>query len=146
MIDVCLGSTRARAARPIDRHSGLEPGPALASRKRRQTEILGEIAPGWVGLVDQIVLPGARPAFHAFFAQNRGVHRVVGFEPDQPLDAVQVGEPSDQAFVVLIDARQQVGRYARVQRTVGRLCEDVDAGPSVHPRRLGKASPGSRPG
>ena len=127
------------------RHPGLDPGPAFIlrvtpgmtvapslQRQRRKAEILRKIAPGRILLMDEIILPIARPALDPLLANDRLLHRVVPFEPHEALDAVLPGEASDEALAMLMNATQEVRSHACVQRAVGCSGEQINAGLSFH--------------
>src|SRR5690606_16974409 len=84
----------------------------------REAEVFGQVSPGEVVAFDQFELPDAQPFLDALLAGDRVFHRAVRFEPDQPLDAVPVGETRRQGFAVLMEAADQVGSDAGVERAV----------------------------
>jgi len=94
--------------------------PPSLQRQRWKAEVLGKIAPGRVLAMDEIVFPRTRPALDPLLAEEGLLHRVVGFEPDQPLDAVSIGESGHDTFAMLPNSPRQVRRYACIQRAVRR--------------------------
>ena len=92
--------------------------PPSLQQQRRKSKILGKIAPRWVMLVNDVILPSARPAFDALFTQNCRVHRLVPLEPDKALDAVALREAVDQPFPMLMDAGEKPRRDSRIEGAV----------------------------
>jgi len=74
----------------------------------REAEILGQIAPLRVVLLEQVQFPRALPFLEALFAGDRVFHCRVLLEPDEAVGAVACGEAAESAFAVLVDALEQV--------------------------------------
>jgi hypothetical protein len=90
------------------------------------SDVLVEIAPDGVEGGDQGELGRRGAAFELLLVQNRTLHRLVAFEPDEVLQRVAGGEAGHRALAVLPDALREVGRYARIQGAVRAVRHDVD--------------------
>ena len=89
-------------------------------------ELVVEVLPGWVLLFDEVEFPAAVPFFDLFFAADGVVDVVVGFEVDEGVDAVFVGEAGDQAGFVFFDSSAEVVGEADVEGSISSAGEDVD--------------------
>jgi hypothetical protein len=73
-----------------------------------EIQIFRKVAPRWVALVNQVILPCTRPALYALLAKDRGFHSLVRFEPNQTLDTVTPREALNEPLAVLPNAARQV--------------------------------------
>jgi hypothetical protein len=117
-----------------------------------EAEILGEVAPAWVGFDDQRDLPVALPILDLLLASNGGVHRGVHLEPDQALHCMGAGEAAERIRAVLVDALEQAGCDAGIKGAVEAAGEQINARVAGHfvtvdsAAEKVKVDPGSSPG
>jgi hypothetical protein len=104
--------------------------------QRLEPELLRQIAPPWIDLLDQSQFPGAVPFFDTLLADDRVFHRRVLFKPDQHLHVVLAGEAVKGSFSVLGDALEQV----RGDANAGRFCGTPKG---TRKDRIRAASPGT---
>src|SRR5262249_33207295 len=97
-------------------------------------QLVEEIAPLWIRLVDEIDLPVALPALEARLALDGDRHTFVSFEPYQALHPVPLGERRRTAVPMLKEAIDEIVRHADVQRAERLACQHVDVtGPHGFP-------------
>jgi hypothetical protein len=97
-------------------------------RYRFETQTHREVVPVRVVGFNQVDLPVAVPVFQLLFARDGRRHVSEEFVTDKPINGVARRETFDRASAMLVEARDQVGRHADVERTVMLAGEDVDAG------------------
>ena len=90
-------------------------------------DLIIQIAPNRVALLDQLEFPGSPPFLDALFAENRVSHGGVKFDIHEPVDAISLGEAIDDVASMFPGATAQVARYPDVERTITATGEDVDA-------------------
>ena len=88
--------------------------PPSLQRQRRKPEIFSEVTPSGILLMNQFILPRARPAFDPLLSLDCRFHRLVTLEPYEPPDAVTACEASNEALPVLPNAHRQVGRDSSI--------------------------------
>jgi hypothetical protein len=98
---------------------------------RLETEIFREVTPVGIGGFDQLQFPISVPFLYALLAGDGGVHCWVLFEPDEDFNGVFRGESADESGPVLVDADEEAGGHARVERAVTLRREEIDAGLEV---------------
>jgi hypothetical protein len=81
-----------------------------------------KIYPLWIAFLDQPDFPIPPPFLQFFLARNRRQGVVVDFEPDQLVDRISSGEAGDGLSFVLVDATDDVIRYAEIKRAVFIAC------------------------
>src|SRR6185437_369939 len=117
------GSPSPRCARP-GMTTGCSNARAIWKRDSAQHSVI-EIVPAGVFLFDQFEFPIAVPAFEAFLAGDGFVDVAVGFEPDETVDTIFLGEAFDQVVLVFPRATQDIVGDADVERSVAFAGEDV---------------------
>lgn len=95
---------------------------------RRQSKIDRQIDPLRVFGFDQIDLPTAVPVFQLFLARDRTGHIVEHFEADKAVYRIFFRKAFDRTRAMLVQALDQVRRYADVKRAVRLAGEYIDAG------------------
>ena len=98
--------------------AGGEPGP--------RSDLIPKVAPLRIGLFDQLKLPLAPPSLEALFLQDRLIDAVIGFEIDEPLDAIALGEAARGAFAMLLNAAHEGVGDAMIERSVAPACKNID--------------------
>jgi hypothetical protein len=122
---------RKRTAPPL-RHFRESGNPAdQRSTERIEAEVLREVPPFWITGLDQFQLLGPIPFLDPLLASDRRFHGRVLLEPDEQLDAVLLREPAHEAVTVLLDAGEEVGRDAGVERAVPLRREQIDGGREI---------------
>lgn len=91
-------------------------------------DLLPQVTPLRVRVVDQPHLPGARPVLERLLAGDRGGDVVVDLEPDERLHAIALREPVRRAGPVLEHAADEVARDADIEHAVRPARHDVDEG------------------
>ena len=81
-------------------------------------EPLVQVVPIGIVPFDRIDLPVTLVFFERFLPLNCGDHALVMFIPDEPLQAVFLGEPVDDAFAVLPHASNQVAGCTDLERAM----------------------------
>ena len=94
----------------------------------QKAQILRQVAPAEIVLLDQFDLPCAEPLLDPLLAQDRLLHRRVLFEPDEPPDPVLAREAGNRAVAVLLDALDQAGGDAGIDRAIAPVGEQIDRG------------------
>ena len=95
---------------------------------RWQSQVYGQIDPVRVFRFDQVDLPIAVPVFQLLLARNRARHIVEHFKADKAIDRILRRISRGQIVAMLVQALDQVRRYADVERAIGLAGEYVDAG------------------
>src|SRR6266540_5248091 len=85
-----------------------------------------EIAPIPIFLFDQLDLPRAMPTFQPLLSGNGLAHIVMDFEVHEIMDPILLGETTDNVVAVLVDAADEVIRYANIQRSITTTRKNVD--------------------
>ena len=96
-------------------HSSFRPHAGIQAPSR---QLLVQVPPLGVRLLDQLQLPAPLPGLDRLFTPDRRLHGFVGLVPDQRVHPVSFGEPVDKVFLVPPDALGEVGGDARVERAV----------------------------
>jgi len=71
-------------------------------------------------------LPIPAPFLKLFLASDRACGVIEHLKKNQLVDTVALGETWNDLRLVLVDASNEVARYANVQRPVFPACQDVD--------------------
>jgi hypothetical protein len=95
---------------------------------RGQAQIDGKINPLRIFRFNQIDLPLAVPVFQLLLARDRAGHVVEHLKADKAIYRILRRISGRQLVVVLVQALDQVRRYADVERAIGLAGEYVDAG------------------
>ena len=95
--------------------------------QRRQPNTNRQIDPLRVFRFNQIDLPLAMPVLQLFFARDRTRHIVEHFKPDEPVDSIFGRIAGGKFAAMLIKAREQVRRYADIQRAIRLAGQYIDA-------------------
>src|SRR3546814_9620693 len=85
-----------------------------------------EVAPGWVGLLDERELPFPIPTLQRLLALDGGLDAFMHFEEHENLHLVPPGEAVDDGSAVLVNPPHEVVRHADVERAVALTRHDVD--------------------
>jgi|GEM_PF-1812744 len=101
--------------------------PGTESSKGASNNVVVQIAPLRIHGFDERKFPGAAPFLDCFLASNGRRHRLVWFEPDQGMNTVFLGKTFHEVVLVLPNALNKVGSYARVERAVSATGKDIDA-------------------
>ena len=133
-----------RFARWIPAFAGMTPGVALVQAKdfiipakagiqgNLSPDIIVEVTPLGVYAFDKLNFPSSFPFLDLLLTRDRGLHRAVQLDIDQPVNAVSFRETSNEAFLMLPNPRDGIAGDACVQRAIPSACEDVHARLSVH--------------
>lgn len=89
-------------------------------------QLIVQIVPLDVGLLNEIHLPLPFPFLEAFLPMNGPPHVPETLEMDQLLDAMSLRESVDEPFPVLPDTSYEIVGYTDVKRAVTPARKDVD--------------------
>src|SRR5690348_9283377 len=78
----------------------------------------GQVDPAGIVPFNQIDLPLAPPPLDLPFPPQGPFKLIVGFVPNQTIDAVGSGEARHHSVLVLPDALRQISRHSHVERSV----------------------------
>ena len=100
---------------------------AMLAWPRALMQLLEEVVPMRIGLLDQIELQFALVLLDRFFALDRLDDQLMWLVPDQALETVGRCKAGKRAVHVLGDARDQIGSHADVERATPPVGHHADA-------------------
>jgi hypothetical protein len=95
-----------------------------------------QVFPAWIGVFDQVELPGSVPFFQLPLALERRFSALVLLEPNQKLDAVLLSEALYSANPMFPDTAYQVVRHADIESAIS------STGQNVHVETQSSFAPG----
>jgi hypothetical protein len=102
------------------------------SRYRLEIQLIDQIAPIRIELLDQSYLPSAAPAFQGMFSRTSFKDGIERFKIDQLVDLVFACEAGNQLGLMFQHPTRQIVGDADVQRPISLACEYVDKEHHVH--------------
>src|SRR6266851_2566718 len=97
-----------------------------------EAQIISQVTPVRVELLDQRDLPGAPPPLHRMLACPRFENRLECLEIDELVDLIFPGEARNELSFVLGQASREIVGDANIERPVAPTCENVDKIRGVH--------------
>jgi len=120
---------------PRTRRSALCGAPLSRGPSRQhalEDQIVGQVTPVRVKVLDQLNLPGAPPPLHRMFSRTCFENRRECFEIHELIDPIFSGKARNEPSFVLGHASDEIVGNADIERSVASACENVDEVRSVH--------------
>src|SRR6185437_8018798 len=111
---------------PCHSRRGPQSGPREGNPTSSLEEILIQVLPPRILLLDQLDLPGPIPTLDLFFTADCIADVAPLFEPDQQVHAILLREAVDQIAPVLPCALREIARHADIKRPIRFAREEID--------------------
>lgn len=93
----------------------------------KSQQSLRQITPFWVHVCNQLLFPLALPFFQLSFSRESTLPAGMHFKPDKLFAIIEVSEPFDDVFTVLVSTAINVVCHADIEHCVSVIGHDIDA-------------------
>ncbi len=127
LLELCLEGIGFATSRPDHRKWSFprRREPKGRAAQRLESQVLRQVAPARIGLLDQCELPCPVPFLDPLFPDDCRFHRRMPFEPDEQPHPISAREPGQKAMAMPVDAACQGRCHAHIERAVPAGSEQV---------------------